>query len=119
MLLLGAAVATILSAVIVAGAAWQVWWLLGAGLAAFLSAILIVALDADRRVRRMRPLVHQLGARQPAGRPAATPTPPTADFDVIGTVRLLQAQYVGRLDRMQSSLDRALTELSRQRRGDS
>lgn len=126
MLWLGAVVATILSAVVIAGAAWQVWWLLAAGLATFLSLILIVALDVDRRVRRMRPLAHRLGARERPRRPGATSTSTSAsvsasattEFDVIGTVRLLQAQYVGRLDRMQSTLDRALTELSRQRRDD-
>ncbi len=111
--------AAALSAVVVAGAALQVWWLSGAGVAAFLSAILVVALDADRRVRRMRPLGRQPGARGPARRSTAPPEPPPPpESNAVGTVRLLQAQYVGRLDRMQSSLDRAVAEMSRQRRDD-
>ena len=70
-------------------------------------------LDADRRTRALRPLVR--AARGPAAPRETVSGPPLHEDDVIGSVRLLQAQFVGRMDRMQSALDRAVERLEDRR----
>lgn len=116
LLRLGVALAVVLSALVVAGAALRWWWLFAAGIAAFGSSILLVALDVDRRARSVSSSVKQLAKRRPPApaRPAAPPPAPRVEdrADLVGTVRLLQAQYVGRLDRMEARLERALTDLA-------
>lgn len=107
----GVAVATALSATAVVGALLEWWWLVVAAAMTLLSAGFLAALDADRRVRALRPYIRgEVGRgvlRGRAGQPV-TEAPPVSDIDVIGAVRVLQAQYTGRLDRMQESIDQAV-----------
>ena len=103
-LLGGAAVGAGLTVVGVVGAAVQWWWL--TVLAALLlgTAVLLVALDTDRRVRELRALVRKeiAGIDLTAGRAAPS------QEDVVGTVRVLQAQYTARLDRLQDTVEGSL-----------
>ena len=107
----GVAIATALSATAVVGALLEWWWLVVAAAMTLLSAGFLAALDADRRVRALRPYIRgEVGRsvlRGRAGQPV-TVAPPVSDIDVIGAVRVLQAQYTGRLDRMQESIDQAV-----------
>lgn len=116
---LGVVVAGLLSVLVILGVALEEWLLAAAAGCLLLSACLLVSLDAWRRARALRAFVRdeigRLAARQAkAARatPAAQPTDPAptvTQADVVGTVRLLQAQYVGRLDRLQASVE-ALVE---------
>lgn len=106
-LLLGAASAGLLSLVAVVGSVAERWWLVVAVGAVLLSGVLLVALDADRRVRETRRFLHRELRRIEAGGGPQGPPAPTAD-DVVGTVRALQAQYTGRLDRLQDAVDEVL-----------
>src|SRR5690606_10798990 len=107
----GVAIATAFSAAAVVGALLEWWWLVVAAAMTLLSAVFLAALDADRRVRALRPYIRgEVGRgtlRGRAGQPV-TEAPPVSDIDVIGAVRVLQAQYTGRLDRMQESIDQAV-----------
>lgn len=104
LLLAGAAAAGVLTVVAVIGAALEWWWLTVLPAMLLVSAALLAALDADRRVRELRNFVREEFA-------AIDPTPsraaPTTE-DVVGTVRALQAQYTGRLDRLQDAVEQAL-----------
>lgn len=103
-LLLGAGLAVVLVAVGVAGAAVQWWWLVVLAALALQAAVLLVALDADRRVRELRGFVKdQIGQIDMTGGRGAP-----AQEDVVGTVRLLQEQYLGRLDRLQDTVEASL-----------
>ena len=72
----------------------------------------------ERQVRRVRSVVRDVASR-PAARPResvkvpprAETLPATSTADLIGTIKLLQAQYVGRLDRMQAALDAAIERM--------
>lgn len=104
LLLVGAAAAAGLSLLAVVGAVLQWWWLVVLAGMALLSAVLLVALDTDRRVRELRSFVKaQVASIDTTGGRAA----PTQE-DVVGTVRALQAQYTGRLDRLQDTLEASL-----------
>lgn len=77
-------------------------WLPQVGLAALLVLIGAIALDTNKR------------SRYRGSRPApvaAKAVPATTNDDLMGTIRLLQAQYVGRLDRAQTSLEEATDAL--------
>ncbi|MFK5634319.1 MULTISPECIES: hypothetical protein [unclassified Ornithinimicrobium] len=103
-LLLGAAAAGLLSLTAVAGAVSHLWWLVVLALAVLLSTVLLVALDADRRVRELRSFVRGELRRTEMPEPRAAPS----TEDVVGTVRALQAQYTGRLDRLQDAVEEML-----------
>ncbi|MCE0487008.1 hypothetical protein [Ornithinimicrobium sediminis] len=107
-LVLGALAALVLSAVIVVGVAFEQWVLAAAGAAALLSACLLVQLDSWRRARSLRRFLRDELRRGPAV--GSTDRSTVSESDVVGAVRLMQAQYTGRLDRMQAALDRALAE---------
>lgn len=103
-LLAGAALAGGLTALAVVGTALQWWWLVALAGMLLLSATLLVALDADRRARELRAFVkEQIGTIDMSGGRGA----PAAE-DVVGTVRLLQEQFTGRLDRMQDAVEESL-----------
>ena len=78
-------------------------WLPAVGMAASLLLIGAIALDTNKRARA------RYGQR-PMAAPAKT-APATTEEDLMGTIRLLQAQYVGRLDRAQDSLELATAAL--------
>lgn len=105
-LLAGGAVGAVLTVAAVIGAAQRWWWLVVACGMVLLTVTLVVALDADRRARALRPYIRGEVARTGAAQVAQAP--PVSEADVIGAVRVLQAQYTGRLDRMQAALDEAV-----------
>lgn len=114
-LLAGAMVAAVLTALGVVGAVLEIWWLVVGAALVLLSLTLLAAIDADRRVRALRAFIRQevrrtgkVSVKNPT--PAA-PAPPVTEADLTGAVQLLQAQYVGRLDRMQGALDQAVARL--------
>ena len=84
------------------------WWLVMAALAAMLGAIGILAINTNIMLRKHRASYDATGVGLGAG--AGSGAEASAD-DVTGTVRLLAAQYVGRLDRAQSSLESAISNL--------
>ncbi|UJH70087.1 hypothetical protein [Ornithinimicrobium sp. INDO-MA30-4] len=95
-----------LSLVAIFAVSGEQWVLAGVAFAVVLNLILVVALDSWRRVRQMRRFVRQEVRRLAVTESKEIPGPTVADVDVVGSVRLMQAQYVGRLDRMQASLTR-------------
>lgn len=103
-----------LTVLAVVAAAQSLWWLVTACVMALLSAIFAVVLDANRKTRYLRTQLRAEASRirQESGVTRAEPVdpiPPTiTEFDVVGAVQVLQAQYVGRMDRMQQTLDRAV-----------
>lgn len=106
LLLAGAGGAGALTAVAVLAAVLQWWWLVVLAGMLLGSAGLLAALDADRRVRELRTFVRaQVAAIDTTGGRVAPSTE-----DVVGTVRVLQAQYTGRLDRLQDTVERALAQ---------
>lgn len=109
-LLVAVGLAAGLTVVAVIGAALQWWWLVAAAVMILLSATFLAAVDADRRVRSLRPFVKQT-VNQAAGETAQEQAPSLTDADVIGAVQVLQAQYTGRMDRMQASLEHAVARL--------
>lgn len=112
--LAGAALAGVLTVVAVVGAVQEWWWLVVAAAMVLLSAVLVVAMDADRRVRGLRPYIRAEVARGGGALTAAATPPPVTDADITGAVRVLQAQYTGRLDRLQTSVEEALAQLRAQ-----
>lgn len=128
--------ALVLVVAAVVGAAFQLYWLSVACLGLLLVANLAVDLDTNRRTRYLPRKVKNLlrtvspaisatpgdGGRIRSVAPgeAAPPAPksrsnkppkPAAQPDVRGAVRLIQAQYIGRLDRAQSALEAAAEDL--------
>lgn len=125
-LLMIALVASAVLSTLVVVAVAQEWWVFAAvGVVAMLSCALMLAAEASRQVRAVRRSVHKL-ARAVAARPSPPPTPAApppvkplpakvtvqeGDQDILGAVRVLQAQYVGRLDALQSTVDEAVAAL--------
>lgn len=95
-----------------------------AAVAGVLMALVIgvVVLDAATTLRRTERQLDKLlktarvAARAPRVPPRAPsspdPSPVAREADLLGTIRLLQAQYVGRLDRSQATLEAAADRLS-------
>ena len=103
-LLAGAGVGGLLTLLALVGTLLQWWWLVVLAGMALLTAVLLAALDTDRRVRELRAFVRaQVAAIDTTGGRAAP-----SQEDVVGTVRALQAQYTGRLDRLQDTLEASL-----------
>lgn len=122
LLLLGLVVALVLSATITVAVA-QRWWTMAAAAGALLvSAGLLISADANRQARIVRRQLRRQARRSriPAAVPAEvvtvdTQTPIQATpTDMLGAVRVLQAQYTARLDQLQASLDDAVEELRRE-----
>ncbi|OLT19551.1 hypothetical protein BJF81_08500 [Ornithinimicrobium sp. CNJ-824] len=115
----GAVVGLVLAALVIVGVAQEVWTIAATAGSVLALGILVVQLDTWRRTRSLRAFV-KTEIRRTAGREAenaqvgltyARASSVTED-DVMGAVRLMQAQYTGRLDRMQRALDDALDRLS-------
>lgn len=95
--------------VIAAALSW--WWLVVATLAGMLAVIGVVVLNTNLLLRAHRKAFDRAGRSfGPGVAPAASPAAGN-QADVTGAVRLLAAQYVGRLDRAQSALERAAARL--------
>lgn len=95
-------------------ASW--WWLVVAGIAGMTGVIGVVALNTNLLIRAHRKEFDRFGrsagpVNAAAGAGSAA-TSQTSAADIAGTMRLLQAQYVGRLDRAQSALERAAATLT-------
>ena len=104
LLLAAVAFAAVMSLAAVVGTLLEWWWLVALAGAGLLSATLLAAVDTDRRVRELRSYVRaQVASIDTTGGRAA----PTQE-DVVGTVRALQAQYTGRLDRLQDTVEQSL-----------
>lgn len=116
---LGVAVAVALSLLVLLGVAFERWLLATAAVCALLSASLLVCLDTWRRVRSLRTFVRdevrRAAARQATA--ASSAQPAAREAPEVDAVLLLQAQYVGRLDRLQAGLE-ALVEHASAERGD-
>lgn len=91
-----------------------------------LAVVGLLVLDGTVAVRHTERKVRRLGAAArkvtaapapPKASPAQETAPATSPADLVGAIRLIQAQYVGRLDRAQATLEAAAEELSA-RRGD-
>ncbi len=90
-------------------------WLIVLGLAGMLGLLGVVVLNTNTLVRSHR-LAWDKSVRLGGG--AAGPVlatgpvgAPASEKDLTGALRLLQAQYVGRLDRAQTTLERAAARL--------
>lgn len=91
-----------LAVLLLVGAVFGQPWLLALVGAGFAAVLIGLAADTNVRVRRIERRLDK-GAR---GVPDAALTPPPATAaDVVGTVRLLQAQYTARLDRLQGTVE--------------
>lgn len=134
-------VASILITVAVAAG----WWTVATAVGALLvTATLVVAADANRQARMVRRRLTKMGHRMDqlvkagrdredgalgAGRTEGVRTVvtpdlnvPATDFpgeanraDMLGAVRVLQAQYTARLDRLQASVEETLADLRREK----
>lgn len=82
-----------------------------------LSLLLVYTALAVRRVERtLRRFNRQTAKVMHSGSVGhAEIAPRFSDEDLIGTIRLLQAQYFGRLDRAQAALEEAVARLSADR----
>lgn len=103
----GAGVAGLLSLAATLAAVAGLWWVVVLVVTLLAAATLVVALDADRRIRETRRFLHrELGRLEVAGAQQGRAAPTTED--VVGTVRAIQAQYTGRLDRLQDAVEEVL-----------
>lgn len=116
-MVLGAVLAAMLTLAATAGAAVGLWWLVVASAMVLVSSTFLLTLDASRRIRylpgRVRQVVRRAMPRKIHQEPEPAPVaaaPPT-EQDVVGTVRVLQAQYLGRLDKLQADVESALAAL--------
>lgn len=106
LMVLGAAAGGGLSLLAVLGAALGWWWLTVLAAMLLVTAVLLAAIDTDRRVRELRSFVKaQVATIDTTGGRAAP-----SQEDVVGTVRALQAQYTGRLDRLQDTLEASIRQ---------
>ena len=93
----------------------ELGWMVALGAWLLLSVILLVLIDIWRRLRalpsRLRGDVQSAlaAARMEDVGPLEVQTATTED--VVGTVRTLQAQYTGRMDRLQDRLEATLARL--------
>lgn len=114
-MLAGGAIAAALTAASIVGAVLQLWWLaVGSGMA-LLSGIFLLTIDTARRVRylpsRIKQIVRKTTPPRKVLKQPPPPPPRAAEQDLLGAVRVLQAQYLGRLDRLQTEVEHALREL--------
>lgn len=118
-LLLGIAVAAVLSLTITIAVAAEWWTLAAAAAALLLSSGILVAADTNRQVRMVRRQLLKVARRVDQVRAPVVEAPvvdvetPVEETraDMLGAVRVLQAQYTARLDRLQAAVDEAVAEL--------
>lgn len=108
----GAAAGVGLGLVLVVGALVGAPWLSALAVAGLGVFLCVGVADVDRRVRRLEKVLSTDGV---AG--VEPPAPQVTEADVLGTVRLLQAQYTGRLDRLQHTVEALASTTSADRSG--
>ena len=96
----GATAGVGLGVALVLGVLVDASWLVALSVAGLGIVLTVAAADTNRRVRRLEKAV-SAGTVGPGAPPALDVT----EADVLGTVRLLQAQYTGRLDRLQHTVE--------------
>lgn len=123
MLQLSFAVAIAVSVALTVAVALEQWTLATALGAALVSTTLLVAADANRQARLVRRKLLKLARTGLGTEQTSGPEPELPDVeedevpiqtgraDMLGAVRVLQAQYTARLDHLQASLDEAVAEL--------
>lgn len=118
--IVGAAVGLFLALLVVLGVALDIPLLTATAAALLGVAILTVQGDSWRRIRAQRNFLRDEIRRigQVSAPLAGQVAPPVQQEDILGAVRLLQAQYTGRLDRMQRTLEDALADVAAARTGD-
>ncbi|MEI2775188.1 MAG: hypothetical protein V9G19_04305 [Tetrasphaera sp.] len=99
------------------GALLSWWWLVVLAVAGMLGVLGVIALNTNTLVRSHRlawDRTQRLGGGAAGASLITGPvSAPASQDDLTGALRLLQAQYVGRLDRAQTTLDRAAARLDR------
>lgn len=110
--LAGGVFAAALTVAVVAGTAGGTWVVVATAASLFAGAILVVQLDTWRRTRSLRVFVRDELRRALGDQDRASQAPRVTPADVEGAVRVMQAQYTGRLDRMQAALEKALDEVA-------
>ncbi|CCI54878.1 hypothetical protein [Nostocoides jenkinsii] len=96
------------------GALAHWWWLVVLAIAAMLGLLGVIALNTNTLVRSHRTAWDRSVRTGGASAPLLTSgvvSAPATEKDLTGALRLLQAQYVGRLDRAQTTLERAAAKL--------
>lgn len=123
MLQLSFVVAIVASVALTVAVALERWTLAAALGAALVSITLLVAADANRQARTVRRKLLKLartglGSAEPGERDSELGDVPEDEVpvqagraDLLGAVRVLQAQYTARLDHLQASVDEAIAEL--------
>lgn len=107
------AASLLLSLIVVMGVAASNWLLVAVAGVTLVNGTLLISLDAWRRGRMTRNVVRNEIRQLVPPKEEKTEAPPLLNpTDLVGTVQILQAQYVGRLDRMQASLDHAIKTLA-------
>lgn len=101
----GVLVGVLIGALIMIGGVLETLPIVSAGLAALAVTLVVLAADTNRRVRRLEKRVAQAARPVPAMVNAA-PVHAVTEADVLGAVRLLQAQYTARLDMMHEAVER-------------
>jgi hypothetical protein len=109
--LAGGAFAALLTLTVVAGTLRGLWVVVAAAGSVLAGAVFAVQVDTWRRTRSLRKFVRDELRRGVGDRDVTSQAPPVTRADVEGAVRVMQAQYTGRLDRMQAALDKALDEV--------
>ena len=113
--LLGLTGLGVLGLAAIVGAIMSWTWLIVVGLVGMAAVIGVVVLNTNLLVRAGRAdIVKVRAAMTKAAVPDATPLDESLspEANLLETVRLLQSQYVGRLDRAQSAFERAAATLT-------
>ena len=114
--LLGLTGLGVLGLAAIVGAIMSWTWLIVVGLVGMAAVIGVVVLNTNLLVRAGRAdIVKVRAAMTKAAVPDATPLDESLspEANLLETVRLLQSQYVGRLDRAQSAFERAAATLTK------
>lgn len=117
-LLSGVVLSAAMGLLAVVGVWAEQWVLVALAGAVMAGTTLLVQLDTWRRTRVMRNFLRDEIRQRSGGSGLArnmtdldSAPAPTQD-DVLGAVRLLQAQYTGRLDRLQAAVEQALAQVA-------
>lgn len=114
-LIIGVAAVALMAGLALAGALTSNVVLLGVALTIMVGCVGVVSfasLSAQRRAVRRLDYIMRKGLPSSKPAPRVAEPPQVRDEDLIGTIRLLQAQYIGRLDRAQDAIEGAIEHLT-------